>query len=376
MRERIPWRVRAPVRRARNAVALARILVRQVPRWRAIVAASPREDGLAVSYGRERMPRPDDIVYGGHVKFALLHEELANAPRDFNVLYLGSSAMPLDASVLVRFARRRGAVFAWNQNGVAYRGWYGGGWELVNRPRAKLLHEADYVFFQSAFCKLSADRFYGARQGPWEVLHNPVDTRRFMPPAHRARRPLTLLLGGNQYQRYRLEAAFDTLACVRLEQPDARLLVAGALSFARDGTEEARALVRRLRIEDAVEFLGPYTQAQAPELMRRADVLVHTKYNDPCPTVVLEALASGLPVAYSASGGAPELVGEEAGIGVPAPLDWERDHPPPAPELANAVLRLAERLDDRTDAARRRSEAFDLRRWLERHRTVFEELLA
>src|SRR5439155_18136544 len=210
MRERIPWRVRAPVRRARNAVALARILVRQVPRWRAIVAASPREDGLAVSYGRERMPRPDDIVYGGHVKFALLHEELANAPRDFNVLYLGSSAMPLDASVLVRFARRRGAVFAWNQNGVAYRGWYGGGWELVNAPRAKLLHEADYVFFQSAFCQLSADRFYGRRDGPSEILHNPVDTRRFA-PAPRPVRALTLLLGGNQYQRYRLERALETL---------------------------------------------------------------------------------------------------------------------------------------------------------------------
>ena len=62
--------------------------------------------------------------------------------------------------------------------------------------------------------------------------------------------------------------------------------------------------------------------------MRRADLLLHTKYNDPCPTVVLEAMASGLPVVYSASGGVPELVGEEAGVGIPAPFDWEHDHPP------------------------------------------------
>src|ERR671939_1598584 len=128
--------------------------------------------------------------------------------------------------MLVRLARRRGATFAWNQDGAAYRGWYGDGWQLVNAPRARLLHEADHVFFQSAFCKLSADRFYGERQGPWEVLHNPVDTRRFTPVA-RPRRPLTLLLGGNQYQRYRLEAALATLA----QLPEARLLVAGALSF-------------------------------------------------------------------------------------------------------------------------------------------------
>ena len=242
-------------------------------------------------------------------------------------------------------------------------------------PRAKLLHEADHVFFQSAFCKLSADRFYGARQGPWEVLHNPVDTRRFTPSPDRGRGPLTLLLGGNQYQRYRLEAAFDTLALVRLDRPGARLLVAGALSFAKEGTDEARALARRLGLEEAVEFLGPYTQARAPELMRRADVLLHTKYNDPCPTVVLEAMASGLPVAYSASGGAPELVGEEAGIGVPAPLDWGRDHPPTPPALAEAVLRLAERLAERGEAARARSLRFDARSWVERHRAVLTELV-
>ena len=151
MREQIPWGVRAPIRRARNALALRRELARQRGRWAAIAVATPRRDRVAVSYGVERMPSPDEIVYGGHVKFSLLEEALPNAPRDFNVLYLGSSALPLEAPRLVELARRRGAAFAWNQNGVAYRGWYGEGSELVNEPRARLLREADHVFFQSAF---------------------------------------------------------------------------------------------------------------------------------------------------------------------------------------------------------------------------------
>jgi glycosyltransferase involved in cell wall biosynthesis len=374
MREHIPWSVRAPVRRTRNALAAAASIVRQLPRWRAVAAARPRPDGLAVSYGVERMPGPDDVVYGGQVKFALLAAELPNAPRDFNVLYLGSSAMPLEAPLLLRLARRRGAAFAWNQNGVAYPGWYGDGWELVNRPRAKLLHAADHVFFQSEFCKLSADRFYGERRGPWEILHNPVDTRRFMPVAARPARELTLLLGGSQYQRYRVDAALEAFALVRAERRDAHLLVSGELSFADDAEEQTRAMVRRLGLEDAVELLGPYTQAAAPELMRRADLLLHTKYNDPCPTIVLEAMASGLPVVYSASGGVPELVGDEAGIGIPAPLDWERDHPPPAEALAAAVLRIADEAADRAIAARERSLRFDSKEWIERHYTVFTEL--
>ena len=265
-------------------------------------------------------------------------------------------------------------MFAWNQNGVAYPGWYGDGWELVNEPRAKLLHEADHVFFQSAFSKASADRFYGEREGSWEVLHNPVDTRRFVPTAADSR-PLTLLLGGNQYQQYRIEAALAATGLVRRERPDVRLLIAGALLFAGDAYERTEKIVRRLGLADAVELLGPYTQAEAPALMRRGDVLLHTKYNDPCPTVVLEAMASGLPVVYSASGGTPELVGNHAGIGIDAPLDWERDHPPAPEALAESVLTVSARLADYSAAAREQALRFDREGWIDRHHTVFTELI-
>ena len=86
-------------------------------------------------------------------------------------------------------------------------------------------------------------------------------------------------------------------------------------------------------------------------------------------------MACGLPVVYSASGGVPELVGEDAGVGVPAPLDWEQDHPPDPEELAEGVRRVAERLDEHRAAARERALRFDLRRWVERHREVFEGLV-
>ena len=70
-------------------------------------------------------------------------------------------------------------------------------------------------------------------------------------------------------------------------------------------------------VAERVEFLGPYSQLEAPHILRRGHVLLHTKYNDPCPTAVIEAMACGVPVVYSSSGGVPELVGQEAGIGVP-----------------------------------------------------------
>src|SRR5207237_240863 len=125
------------------------------------------------------------------------------------------------------------------------------------------LHEADHVFFQSEFCRLSSSLFLGERQGPSEVLHNPVDTERFA-PGPRRRDGLTLLLGGNQYQRYRLESALETLSLL----PDARLLVSGALSWHPDrrrSEAEGRELVSRLGLEERVELLGSSTQDEAPE---------------------------------------------------------------------------------------------------------------
>jgi glycosyltransferase involved in cell wall biosynthesis len=363
------------VRETRNALSYLDLAGRRLPDWRAIARTPRRRDEIAVSYGVAEMPDADAVVIGGAVKFQLLGDRFPNAPTDFNVLYLGSSSMPRDGAVLARLARRRGAAFVWNQNGVAYPGWYGEGYELVNRPRAKLLQRADHVVYQTAFCKLGADRYYGERQGRWEILPNPVDTARFT-PAPRPQRAPTLLLAGSQYQRYRLEAALKALALLRRELPEVRLIVAGALSFAPDGAAQARALAGRLGVADAVELAGPYTRAEAPALMRRADVLLHTKYNDPCPTAVLEALASGLPIVYSASGGLPELVAEEAGIGIPAPLDWERDHPPEPAELARAAATLFERLDEHAEAARASAERFAAARWVERHRALFDELLS
>lgn len=359
----------------RTLVQRTRRIPTQLRRWTSIARARPAAAGVRVYYGRDRVPGRGELAHGGTVKFQSLAETFPNSPRDFNLLYLGSGTLPADARMLARLARRRGVPLVWNQNGVAYAGWHGPGWERVNEQPARLLHEADHVLYQSEFCKLSADRFYGECDGAWEVLHNPVDTERFMPAERRPRQP-TLLLAGNQYQRYRYESALGTL---KLLDDEWRLLVTGRISWHPDhrrARSEAAELLERSGLGSRVELTGPYTQSEAPELMLRADLLLHTKYNDPCPTAVLEAMACGLPVVYSASGGVAELVGPDAGIGIDASLDWERDHPPQPELLRDAVLEAIRRRGELGEAARRRAvELFDVRPWIERHRALFEELV-
>jgi glycosyltransferase involved in cell wall biosynthesis len=366
--------VRAARRRAADVPlrALRAVWVRGLARTRAPALDRPR-----LFYGYARLPRGDRPSAGGIVKFQRLADVFPNEPRAFNVLYLGSSSAPRDLRTLLELARRRGARVAWNQDGVMYPGIGFPDVERANAPMRLALHAADHVFFQSEFCKLAADRFLGEPAASWEILYNAVDTSVFAPAPEAPSRPLTLLLAGSQYQWYRLESALRALALIVRERTDARMLVTGRLWTVerRESGDDARRLAHELGLGDRVEFYGPYSQCDAPGLMRRGDLLLHPKYNDPCPGVVIEAMACGLPVVYSASGGVPELVGDDAGIGVPAPLDFERDHPPSPEALAEAVLAVAADLGGRAAAARARAvERFDLRPWIERHRVVFGEL--
>jgi glycosyltransferase involved in cell wall biosynthesis len=337
-------------------------------RWARLLARRPAP-GLRVSYGWDRIPGPGEPAAGGSAKAQRLARRFPSSPADFTLLYLGSSWLPRDLRQLLWAARRRRAPVVLNQDGVGYPGWAGERTDEVNRPLRRALEAADHVLYQSEFSKRAADEFLGAPSGRWEILPNAVDVDAFTPAESPPDGGPVLLLGGDQTQAYRLELALETLAALRSALPDASLLVAGRLAV------PAEPLVERLGLRGRVEIVGRYAQRDAPALNRRAHLLLHTKVNDPCPSTVIEAMACGLPVVYPASGGTVELVGSEAGIGVPHPDSWQRDEPPPAEALASAAEHVLANLATYGSAARRRAvDRFSLVPWLDRHAELFEQL--
>ena len=144
----------------------------------------------------------------------------------------------------------------------------------------------------------------------------------------------------------------------------------------RGGPADIRREIARVDLEKAVTVLPSFTQDEAAELYRRHHILVHPKYLDPCPTVVIEALSCGLPVIGSASGGLPEMVAPSCGALIPAPLSWEKLITPTGEQLAAAVESLIPRLREAALAARAHAEAnFDGTKWVERHASIFRSVL-
>jgi glycosyltransferase involved in cell wall biosynthesis len=339
-------------------------------RWARLLLSGKPAPGVRVFYGHDRVPQPGDRAAGGSVKMQKLAARFPNTPAGFSLLYLGTTWLPRDLGPLLRLAGRRDVPIVVNQDGVGYPGWAGDRSDEVNRPLRRAVLAADHVIYQSEFSKLSADLFLGEPHGTWEVLPNAVDVGRFTPAAQPPPGGPVLLLGGDQTQEYRLELALRTLAALLPRHPDARLLITGRL------VSSPERLLDELRLRDRVFLLGEYAQRDAPGIFRRAHVLLHTKVKDPCPTLVLEAMASGVPVVYPASGGTVELVGDEAGLGVAHPDSWERDEPPSPEALADAVDRVLGDLPRFAAAARSRAlERFPLEPWLERHAALFERLV-
>lgn len=336
---------------------------------------------MRIFYGHPELAGPDGHAEGGLVKFQALLPAWPNAAAGYDLLYVVSSRLPAGIFEFYEEARSAGARVLLSQAAPCCPATHGERWQALNRPLDFLVERADFVLYQSAFGRRMCDAILGPRQGPAAVLPNAVDTGRFFPArTDPAPGELRVLLGGTQYREYRLRQALETFALVVRDRPDARLWVTGRLKWLPDPGEarrRAETWCRDLGIAGRVDFLGPYSQERAPEIFQSAHVLLHTMALDCCPTVVMEAMACGLPVAYGASGGVPELVGSEAGVGVPLPDDFEELRLAEPADLAAAVLEAAARRRELGQAGRQRAvELFDRRAWIDRHRELFRELEA
>ena len=131
----------------------------------------------------------------------------------------------------------------------------------------------------------------------------------------------------------------------------------------------------KLNIRKFITFLGPYSQDDAPKIYQKADAYITMSFQDNCPSAVIEAMSSGLPILYSSSGGIPELVGKDSGIGLKVSEDWEKVNVPKKQEIYEGILQIMDNKNSMSKCARDRAvRLFDINSWIKNHYEVFEKL--
>ena len=183
---------------------------------------------------------------------------------------------------------------------------YGRFGDADNRQaRVNLL--TDLTIFQSRYSKYSTREKFKviSQEGP--IIYNAVDINLFSPE------------GEKLYLPHRVKVCHVTFSTNPKKGVRAVYEVAGAnpdIDFILCGLYEDFPQIPNIHFLD---YLG---REELSQVMRSCDLLLFFSENEACPNVVLEGLASGLPVLYKDSGGTPELV---EGCGLPVEVSNFRE---------------------------------------------------
>lgn len=166
------------------------------------------------------------------------------------------------------------------------------------------LKSADAVVAQGDYLKKLIVEL-GVDQSRIHIIHNGIHLNEFAKgEPFSYPRPFILALGNLIYRK-----GFDILlrAYANLQQPKPDLLIAGP------GREEEnlKILTKELALDSQVQFLGFVDGKKKIDLYRSAEFFVCPSRKEPFANVIIEAMASGLPVVASSIDGNEELVSHE-----------------------------------------------------------------
>lgn len=185
---------------------------------------------------------------------------------------------------------------------------------------------------------------------PLVTIPNGVDTNSFGPAARAPGRPFTMICVARLIERkgqHHLLQAFARLRAVSSE-PMALIFVGTG-----DAESQLRELAEHLKVTEAVTFRGFVPREHMPRVYQEADIFVLPSQHEGMSIALLEAMASGLPVIVTDTGGTAELVTQGANGEI---VPWAD-----VPTLTTALQRLLKDGEHRTrmgEESRHRALAF------------------
>ncbi|MFI1400222.1 glycosyltransferase [Streptomyces sp. NPDC020681] len=189
--------------------------------------------------------------------------------------------------------------------------------KVFAQPAAHELYEAVLKRADAFLCVSGKLRDQIAKEFPayadkLSVVPNMIDFERFTPGPERSAELLSWLYVGRLVKPKGVDELLEAFALVAREEPRATLTLVG--HGVRE--EDLAARVEELGLGERVSLLPPVPPEDVNALMHRHDLLVHPSKGETFGMTVVEAVASGLPVLATRSGGPQEsLAGIESRSG-------------------------------------------------------------
>jgi len=186
---------------------------------------------------------------------------------------------------------------------------------LETRPRANHVMTDTITTLMEKYSISKADRVivtckhnfeevidqYNIDEEKMRVVYQGVDVERFTPSKCEGK---TVLFVGRLHQRKGVDRLLRAFKKVVKEEPEAKLLIAGR----GEGEQEYKALAKKLALGASVKFLGHFPEEELPGLYSSASLFVMPSYYEGFGLVLLEGMASGLPVLAFDTGVVPEII--------------------------------------------------------------------
>jgi len=308
---------------------------------------------------------------GGGLKLRDL-EIYGSDGNSYNIVYLLSSSLPYNFKEIIVKAKKAGSKIIWNQNGIGFPAWAGAKHHEINKAFKTGIEAADIVVFQSDFARTSVHEMVANTDNlKKKVIYNAINTQLFKPRISKETQKLEILIAGSHNDVNRVIMAILVVSSLWKSGIDCVLKIAGKIGVL--GLKKVQDTIVECNMLDRVVFLGSYGREEAPGFFANADILLHLQPFDNCPTVVIEAMASGLMVVGPNNGGVPELLGEELSFQLVPNLttfnryDWGNPE-----QYAEKIISLIPLLDSLKIKARERAvNCFDLQKWIQYHQELF-----
>jgi len=200
---------------------------------------------------------------------------------------------------------------------------------FLKRLTSLVLQQADRVIAVSEDLRKKVLTL-GAAPDKVRVIYHGVDPERFFPQESGTTRKLNLLWIGRLSPEKGLAYLVKAMKRVLEEFPGGNLTLVSAGD--EHAMRELTDLIDREGVREGIRIEGNKKSDELPSLMRQADLFVLPSLSESFGVVVIEAMASGLPIVASRVGGIPEVV-EEGITGILVP-------PADSPALSEALLRL------------------------------------